>query len=56
MIIPRQQSTKKVTQRSAKRLSEIVWTAMADIQSDVDAATAQNNPPQLHAVSNSIQM
>jgi hypothetical protein len=30
-IIHRQQSTKKVRQRSAKRLSEIVWTPMADI-------------------------
>jgi hypothetical protein len=55
-IIHHQQSTKKVRQRSAKPLSKIVWAAMADIQWDGDAMTAQNNPPQLRAVSSSIQM
>jgi hypothetical protein len=55
-IIPRQQSTKKVRQPSAKRLFEIVRTVMADTQSDVDAATAQNNRTQLRAVSSYTQM
>jgi hypothetical protein len=55
-IIPRQQSTKKVRQRSATQLSEIVRTAMVDTQSDVDAVTPENNSPQLHAVSSLIQM
>jgi hypothetical protein len=55
-IIPRQRLTKKVRQLSAKQLFEIVRTAMADTQSDVDAATAQNYTAQLRAVSSSIQM
>jgi hypothetical protein len=49
-IIARQQSTKKVRLHSAKPPSEVVQTAMADIQSDVVAVTAQKNPPQLRAV------
>jgi hypothetical protein len=49
-IIPRRQSTKKVRQRYAKQPPGIVWTAMADSTSDVDTATAQNNPPRLRAV------
>jgi hypothetical protein len=55
-IIPRQQSTEKVRQRSAKRPSEIVRTVMADTQSDGDSATTQNNPLQLRAILSSIQM
>jgi uncharacterized phosphosugar-binding protein len=55
-IIPRQQSTKKMRQASAKRLAEIVWIVMADMQSDGDAVTAQNNLLQLRAVSSSIRM
>jgi hypothetical protein len=39
-IIPCQQLTKKVRQPSAKRPSERVRTAIVDIQSDVDTATA----------------
>jgi hypothetical protein len=55
-IIPRQQSTKKKHQRSAKPLSEVIWTAMADTQSDGDGKTAENNPSQRHAASSAIQM
>jgi hypothetical protein len=55
-IIPRQQLTKKVRQPSAKRLSEIVRTVMADTESDGDVVTAQNNPPQFRAVSSRTQM
>jgi hypothetical protein len=55
-IIFGQQSTKKVRQRSTKQPSKIVRTAMAETQSDVDVATAQNNPPQLRGVSSGIQM
>jgi hypothetical protein len=55
-IIPRQQSTKKVRQHSAKQSSEIIRTAMADTQLDGDATIPQNNQTQLHAVSSSIQM
>jgi hypothetical protein len=55
-IIRRQQSTKKVRQRFAKQPSESVRRIMADTQSDGDARTAQNNPPQLHAISSLIQM
>jgi hypothetical protein len=55
-IIPRQQSMKKMHQRSAKPLSEVVWTAMAETQSDGDATTTQNNSPQLRGVLSSIQM
>jgi hypothetical protein len=55
-IIPRQQSTKEVRQRSAKQLSEIVRTAIADTQSDGGAVTPQNNPPQHRAVSSRIQV
>jgi hypothetical protein len=49
-------STKKVRQRSAKRLFAIVRTAMADTQSDVDATTTQNNPVRLRAVPSLTQM
>jgi hypothetical protein len=55
-IIPRQQSTKKIRQLSPKQPFEIVRTAVVETQSAVDTATIQNNPPQPHAVSNSIQM
>jgi hypothetical protein len=55
-IIPPQQSTKKVRQRSAKQLFELVRIEMADTQLDVNAATAQYNPPQLRAVSSLIQI
>jgi hypothetical protein len=55
-IILHQQSTKKEYQHSAKQPFEIVRTAVVETQSGVDTATIQNNPPQPHAVSNSIQM
>jgi hypothetical protein len=55
-VIHRQQSTKKARERSPKRPCETVRAAMADSQLNPDAATAQKNPPQLRAVSSSIQM
>jgi hypothetical protein len=55
-IIPRQQSMKKVHQHFVKQPSQIFRTAMADIQSDGDDTTSQNNPPQLRAVLSLIQM
>jgi hypothetical protein len=55
-VILRQQSTKKARERLAKRLCETIHAAIADTQSDVDAATVHKNPPQLRAVSSEIQM
>jgi hypothetical protein len=55
-MIARQQSTTKVRQLFAKQPFEIVRIALADTQSGVDPATAENNPPQLRAISSSMQM
>jgi hypothetical protein len=49
-VIPRQQSTKKARERSAKQPSETIRTAMADTQPDADAAIVQKNPQQLRPV------
>jgi hypothetical protein len=55
-IIPRQQLIKKPRRRPTKRTPDVVWTAMADTQSDAGSMTPETNPPQLRAVSSLIQM
>jgi hypothetical protein len=46
-VISRQQSTKKIRQRSVKQHSMIVWTAIVD----VNATITRNNPTSAHRIS-----
>jgi hypothetical protein len=56
MVISRQELTAKSRERPAKEPLETKRAVLADTQSDSGAVTARKNPPQLRAISSSIQM
>jgi hypothetical protein len=56
MIIPSQQSTKKVRERPAQQPPETVRKTMVDTQSEDKTENRRKNSLQLRAISSSIQM